>query len=197
MQGGAFWFQPETHMPNTSHIRRGFSMIELVMVIVIVGVIVSIAAPRFAEGGSGRRLNAARNAILDDIQIIKLRARATGKAHTIKFYPNSDMYAAFEGLDINKSAIVLARTLSESPFNVDLSNTNLDTDQAVVVSPMGDLEKSFSVGILDSGVEKRVEIHGIGFSRESVTETDSQLEIETGILDIEIGDGGIKLNLGL
>lgn len=184
-------------MPSTPHNPRGFSLIELVMVIMIVGVIAAIAAPRFTDAGSGRRLNAAQKVILDDIKTIKLRARATGKPHTIKFYPNNDMYVAFEGLDINKSAIVLARTLTDEPLNLQLARTNLDIDQTVLVSPMGDLEKSFSVAIANQGAEKIVDITGVGFSRQAVTETDTVVDIKTGIVDVSLGGGGLKINLGL
>lgn len=182
-------------MHRTPHNTRGFSLIELVMVVIIIAVIAAIAAPRFVDAGSGRRLNAAQKIILDDIRTIKLIARATGKPHIIKFYPNNDMYVAFEGLDINKSAIVLARTLTDEPLNLQLARTNLDTDQTVLVSPMGDLEKSFRITVSDQGIEKLMEITGVGFNREAVTETDSVLEIKTGIIDAKLGEDGLGLNL--
>ena len=183
--------------PERCTTRNAFSMIEMTLVIFIVGVIVAIAAPKFADAGSGRRLGAAQNVIERDINAVKLRAKATGKVHTVVFYPNDEMYVAFEGTDIKRDAIVFARELDTEPLNVDLSRTNIGGDQNILVSAFGELEKSFAVRVLDDGIEREVAFESTGFTRSTVKETDSVLEIKTGILDLELGKGGLKLGLGL
>ncbi len=180
------------HQPST----RAFSLLEMTLVIVIVGVIATIAAPKFADSGSGRRLGAAQNVIERDINAIKLRAKATGKVHTIVFYPDDEMYVAFEGTDIKRDAIVFARELDTEPLNVELSRTNIGGDQNILVSAFGELEKSFAVRVFDDGIEREVQFAATGFTRDVVTESDDVLEIKTGILDLSLGEGGLKLGLG-
>lgn len=172
-------------------------MIEVVMVIIIMGIIAAIAAPKFADAGTGRRLSAGQKLIEKDIEIVKLRARATGKPHLIVFYPADDMYVAFEGTEVIRNAIVLARDLSDSTLELDLSRTNLGGDEDIFVSELGELEKDFTVGIMDQGIEKLIAFTGVGFSRPSVTETDSVVEIRTGVLDLSVGGDGLRLGLGL
>jgi len=176
--------------------RPAFSMIELVLVVVIMGIIVTIAAPRFADAGSGRRLNAATSVIERDINAIQLRAKASGKVHTLKFYPDDEMYVAFEGTDINRNAIVLSRQLDADPLSVGLSRTNIGGDETIVISAFGEFEKSFTVRVIDEGIEKEVQFTATGFTRDVVTESDDVLEIKTGILDLSLGEGGLKLDLG-
>lgn len=183
-----------THL---SKARPAFSMIELVLVVVIMGIIVTIAAPKFADAGSGRRLNAATSVIERDINAIQLRAKASGKVHTLKFYPDDEMYVAFEGMDINRNAIVLSRQLDVDPLSVELSRTNIGGDETIVISAFGEFEKSFAVRVLDDGVERQVNFTADGFTRDVVTESDDVLEIKTGILDLSLGEGGLKLDLGL
>lgn len=184
-------------MSRSAATTRAFSLIEMTLVVVIMGIIVAIAAPRFADAGSGRRLSAAMGVIERDIETIQLRARATGKVHTIAFYPADDMYVAFEGTEIVRNAIVFSRILSSEPLGVDLSRTNIGSEQRIVVSQTGDLEKSFTIGIFDDGIEKTISFTGVGFTPPSVIETDPVVEIKTGIIDVSIGSGGLGVDLGL
>lgn len=162
-------------------------MIEMVMVISIIGIIVAITVPRFSDASSGRRLSAAEDTLIGDIETIKLRARATGKMHTIQFYPAEELYVVFEGTDIDRNAIVLSRELDADPFSLDLARTTIGGDQRIVVSEHGELEKDFSVGISDGGIEILVAFTGVNFTPPVVTETDTVIEIKTGLLDLKIG----------
>jgi prepilin-type N-terminal cleavage/methylation domain-containing protein len=190
---------PEMTMNTTRHstTRAAFSMIEVIMVILVMGIIATIAAPRFADAGTGRKLNAAISIVEDDIDSVKLRARATGKSHLIVFYPADEMYVAFEGLEIDRNQIVLARSLDSSTLDVELSRTNIGDNEDIVVSELGELEKDFSIGVMNQGIEEIISFTGVGFTRPTVTETDSVVEIKTGILDVSLGEGGLGLKLGL
>lgn len=180
--------------PRSKH---GFSMIELVIVVFVIGIIAAIAMPKFSYADSGRRLSTCQRAVRGDIELIQTRARTTGKTHVIQFYPAIDKYVAFEGTEIKKNNIVLSRDLSASPYEMDLSRTTIGGDQYILISPYGDLEKDFSVGILDDGIEILIDFDGVGFTGGTVTITDTVLEIDAGVADLSVSDSGLTLNLGL
>jgi prepilin-type N-terminal cleavage/methylation domain-containing protein len=181
---------------RVSTTRPAFSMIEMVLVVIIIGVIAAIAAPRFAEAGSGRRLSSASKIIERDISSIQLRAKATGKIHTLVFYPASDMYIALEGTDIRKDAIVFMRELDEAPLSLDLARTDIGDNQDIVISAFGGFDKAFTVTVADDGIEREVSFTANGFTRPAITETDTDLEVDVKVLEVEIKlDSGFGLSL--
>ncbi len=140
---------------------RGFSLIELVLVVTIIGVIVAIALPKFAHADSGRRLMAAKSTLLSDIEVITLRARASSKMHVIKFYPQESKYIVVEGTVINRDSVILCRDFGDDPYTLRISRTTLGSDQAAVFSVYGDISPGFVVGLEDEEVEITVSIDGI------------------------------------
>ncbi len=160
-QTGAFPF-PEGHM-NTAlnRLNRGFSMIELVIVVTILGIITAIAVPKFADAATGRKLQAGKKQLLADIETAKLRARATSKQHTLKFYPSEEIYVIVEGNEITREAIVIARDFSEEPFDIDLNRTNLGGDQVMVITAFGDISPSGRVQLRYSTTALTVDIEGV------------------------------------
>jgi len=140
---------------------HAFSMIELVVVVSITAIVATIAVPKFAESGSGRRLSTASKTLTSDIQWTKIRTRATSKTHTIKFYPSENRYIIVEGTDVKREAIVLTRDFDDDPFNLSIKRTSLTGDLVVVVSPFAQLSPAFTVGLLDQGTEITVAFDGI------------------------------------
>jgi len=140
---------------------RGFSMIELVIVVTILGIITAIAVPKFADAATGRKLQAGKKQLLADIETAKLRARATSKQHTLKFYPSRDMYVIVEGNEIDKNAVVIARDFSEDPFNLNLKRTDLGGDEVMVITVFGDISPPGQVQLLHSKTTITVDIEGV------------------------------------
>lgn len=177
--------------------RGGFSLLEMIMVIAIIGVVAAIVMPKFADAGTGRRLSAAKRALEGDVEIAKRLARAKSITHTLKFYPAQDMYVIIEGTDIKKEAVVLARDLSLDPYGVDLSRTDR-TDDYVFITPYGDLSDSIAVGLLENGIEIKVGLEGRGISDATLTESDSDLAVNLGPVELSVDlTDGVGLGLGL
>ncbi len=135
-------------------------MIELTMVVLITGILATIAVPRFVDAGTGRKLNAAQRTLLDDVETIRLRAMATSETHLIKFYPADDSYIIFEGDTVERSAVVLTRDFAQSPFELSLVRTDL-VDNYTVITPYGDVRPGFVVRFKLNGVRRDVAIAGM------------------------------------
>jgi prepilin-type N-terminal cleavage/methylation domain-containing protein len=158
---------------------RGFSLFELVIVITIIGVILTIAVPKFANADSGRRLSASKKTLLADIEMVKLRARATSKPHVIKFYPDEEIYIILEGTDIRKEAIVLSRDFKEDPYSLGISRTNIGVNEYATITAYGDVSPQFRVWFEDDGIEVKVVVNGI--ADVGLVLTDTILDIRTDL----------------
>ncbi len=180
---------------RNGHTPNAFSLIEMVLVVFIMGIIVAIAAPKFADAESGRKLSSAKKTLESDIQTIKLRARATGKDHVIVFYPDDEMYVVFEGLDIDRDKIAFARILTNEPIGVELSRTNIGGDQNIVVNAYGELEEDFSVGLLQNGTEVVVSFTGTDFTRGTVTEVDTEADVKTETTSLVVSGLGLDVSV--
>lgn len=159
---------------------NGFSLLELIIVIVIIGVVTAVAMPKFAHAGSGRRLSAAKKTLLSDIAMVKLRARATSRVHLIKFYPDEEIYIIVEGTEITRDSIILSRDLKVDPFNLGISRTSLGVNPYATITVYGDVSPGFSIGIIDDGVEIPVVVDGVADVGLSIVESivDIQYEIQ-------------------
>lgn len=172
-------------------LRSGFSLLELVIVVAIMGIIAAIAVPKFGEASDGRRLQAARSVILNDIETAKLRARATSKQHVIQFYPEKEMYAIFEGNEVRGGAIVLSRILSDDPFNIEIHRTDLSGAMVAVITPFGDLSPPIRVQIVENSTTLVVDLEGIADTGRTPVVTDTVEEI------VDIVDSVIPVSLGV
>jgi len=140
---------------------RAFSMIELVIVVAITGIVAAIAVPKFADAGSGRRISAAKRTLIADVEMAQLRARATSKAHVIKFYPDENSYIIVEGTDIKRESVILTRDFDPDPYSIGINRTSLGTNQYAVISAFGDISPTFVVGLIHDNIETAVIFTGV------------------------------------
>lgn len=136
-------------------------MIELVIVVAITGIIAAIAVPKFADAGSGRRVSAAKRTLIADVEMTQLLARASSKAHVIRFYPDENSYIIVEGTDIKREAIVFSRDFDSDPFSIGINRTSLGTDQFAIISAFGDISPAFTVWLFNDKIETAVFFDGV------------------------------------
>lgn len=99
---------------------HGFTLIDLVMVLVITGIAVAIAAPRLTTGMTRYRAEATARRIVADLE--RARAEAIARSEAVEvvfdFTANSYTVTGVESLDHDSANSTLV--LSEGPYNATL-----------------------------------------------------------------------------
>lgn len=78
-------------------LRGGFSLLELVVVLTVIGVAAALAVPRMSGAAARYGVRAAAYRLASDLDSAAERARATGAAHTVVFRPSESGYAVMAG----------------------------------------------------------------------------------------------------
>lgn len=111
---------------------RGFSLVELLIVLILVGTIGAIAMPRLAGATSRQQLGAAANRVEADLNRARTRARASSQTMTVVFGVAGDAYVLrYPNGDTQRIS------LGESPYQVDIANAKFGTTRRAVFNGYG------------------------------------------------------------
>ena len=128
------------------HLYRGFTLIEMIIVIVVLGIIAVTAAPRFLNVSSNSRI-AALDGFVGAFRAADEMVRAKAMMHGMEYtldrtqIPGTDLYVILGHMNLDKEDVEKA---------MDVSGYNLLslTDNSLFVSLRGDIESSDDLGKL-------------------------------------------------
>ena len=98
----------------------GFSLLELVLVVALLGVCVAIAVPRYAAATNRYRAQSAAGRISADLDLARRTARSTGTSCTVTFTVASSQYALVGIADFDGRDQDYRVSLSAAPYNARL-----------------------------------------------------------------------------
>jgi type II secretion system protein H len=99
----------------------GFTLLELVLVLVITGVLAAIALPRFAQASDRQRLSVSAERLMADIALAQSRARAASQTVTVVFDTANDRYT-IDAVGGDEVTVQIGQT----PYEVDLVSASFN-----------------------------------------------------------------------
>lgn len=133
---------------------RAFTLFELIVVLSILTIIASIAAPRYASAVARYKLDTGARRVAADIERSRALARASGASWTIRFVPSSNSYSIV-GLVVGsaKGADYTVR-LSDPPYSIALQSADFAGSKDLQFGGFGCPAAGGTI-VLQSGTDKR------------------------------------------
>jgi type II secretory pathway pseudopilin PulG len=100
--------------------RAGFTLADMVIVVLIIGIMAAVAAPQFAESVATAHVEAAVQRIEQDLEFARKSANTRSENQPIVFDPEADTYTLPGVADLDRRSQDYVVRLGDAPYQVDL-----------------------------------------------------------------------------
>jgi prepilin-type N-terminal cleavage/methylation domain-containing protein len=117
--------------------RGGFTLVELALVLVIMGILGAIAVPHYAAAITRQRLDAAARRVIADLTYARNHAKFSSTSQEVVFDTVNDSYRLVDlpHPDVPNADFVVC--LSEEPYHAVIKSADFDGDTSVIYDAYG------------------------------------------------------------
>ncbi len=152
--------RPASHRRRSSAGRLGFSMLEMLVVMIVLAILVAIAIPKMAQIITHERVNRAAQVVVQDLQNGFAMAGRQRAPVRLTFYPSTKKYVFTD----RATGTMLSQRLFSQGTDYSLSSLT-STVNPVDVLPNGIGSASFEVTVSNGGYSRKVFASSAGFVR--------------------------------
>jgi prepilin-type N-terminal cleavage/methylation domain-containing protein len=143
--------------------RRGFTLYELVVVVLIIGIMAAIATPRYAASLQRYRAESAAARLKADLNMARRQSLILGKAIAVTFVMETHSYSMPQVSSLNNASQPYAVSLSENPFRATLDTVSFPGgtggDSQLVFDHYGNPDSGGSVVVRCGDATKTVSLN--------------------------------------
>ncbi|MHC4985372.1 MAG: prepilin-type N-terminal cleavage/methylation domain-containing protein [Planctomycetota bacterium] len=136
--------------------REGFTLLELVLVLAIVGVLAAIAAPRLAASSAVHRAESAAWRVKMDLALARHLAKTSCADQSIGFAVATDDYTLPGVADANDTSGIYTVQLDDRPYDATIVSADFNSSTTVTFDGYGNPSSGGSVVIQAGHVTKTV-----------------------------------------
>jgi prepilin-type N-terminal cleavage/methylation domain-containing protein len=133
---------------------KGFSLLELVMVVAIVGIVSAIAVPRYSAAACNYRAEVAARRVAKDIGLAQSRARTLSASQTITFNTSTGQYSIAGMTNPDRPASAYTVKLGDPPYQALLVSVTIGAGTSLTFNGYG-VPSSGGTIVLQAGAAQR------------------------------------------
>lgn len=144
------WGQPCSRVQNVARPFHGFSLVELVIVVLIVGILAATAAPRYSEALDATYARAAAARVVSDLKYARQLALETSANQTVTFDISADQYVLVGVSDRDRRNVSYTVNLSDDEFCAEIVTADFNSSNSVIFDIHGHVNNAGTV-VVQSG----------------------------------------------
>ncbi|MCP4249582.1 MAG: prepilin-type N-terminal cleavage/methylation domain-containing protein [bacterium] len=117
--------------------RAGFSLIEVVMVLVIMTIVAAMALPRYANAAARTRVERAAGRVVTDLALAQRRAISTGASQTVVFDVAASRYRIVGLQHLDDPGREYEVLLAQAPYQTAIVSADFAGDTQIVFDAYG------------------------------------------------------------
>ncbi len=115
----------------------GFTLIDLVVAMAIIGIVAAIATPRYANALTRYRSEAAARRIVADIRLAQQTAKTTSSTRTVIFDTTNHAYSISNVRALDGQSMMYVVTLQEPPYLARIASVDMGGDGQLTFDGFG------------------------------------------------------------
>jgi len=140
-------------------VRTGYTLLDLAISVLIIGIIAAVAVPRFVDALHEHRAAAAADTIRVDLELARKLAMTRSTTQTVQFLPDSNEYTLIGIEHIHNSSQTYTVRLADPPYSVSLVSASLGGDSDVTFDQFGRPDSDGTITVQAGGFQQTVTIN--------------------------------------